>query len=168
MRVSRVVIKVAIVLLLCNSLYDTFQYSREVAAMKPHKDFKPGVYDVTHYVVNNDTLPPLITDSIRWKDIIIETGSLGSINSADTLLRKRYGRGYFNFAVDTSQPIIHIKKFQQDSTDAFTFRYLRPDSNTIQFFGKQRNDSLYIELKRSARHFQLAERQFHWLSEANR
>jgi hypothetical protein len=38
----------------------------------------------------------------------------------------------------------------------------------IRLWGKIRNDSIYAELKRSNRHFQLAEKQFHWLSEYNR
>ncbi len=168
MRVSRVVIKLGVVFLLCKSFYEVRQYSREYSTIKPRKDFQAGVYDVTRYVVNTDTLPPLLTDSMSWKDLIIENNAMGSINTTDTLLRRRYGRGYFNFTIDTLQPIIHFKKIQQDTSDIFTFRYKVPDSNTIQLWGKQKNDSLFIELKRSARHFQLAEKQFHWLSEANR
>jgi hypothetical protein len=167
MRISRLVIKTAVLLLLCKTFYETWTYSSGYNTAKPHKDFKPGVYDVTKYVIN-DTMPASLTDTIRWKDLIIDNSGMGSINTADTLFRKRYGRSYFNFIVDTAQPLIHFKKFQQDSTDLFTFRYQLPDSNTIQLFGKTRNDSLHIELKRSSRHFQLAERQFHWLSEANR
>jgi len=168
MRISRIVIKLGVVFLLCKSFYEDLQYSRENSAFKPQKDFKPGVYDVTTYVVNKDTFPPLLTDSMRWKDMIIENNGMGSINTANSLLRRRYGRGYFNFTVDTLQPIIHFTKLPQDTNDIFTFRYQVPDGNTIQLWGKNQNDSLYITLKRSGRHFQLAEKQFHWLSEANR
>jgi hypothetical protein len=168
MRISRIVIKLAIVCLLCKSFYDNLEFYRESNIAKIYKDFKPGIYDVAQYAVNKDTLPPLLTDSIRWKDLIIENNGMGSINAKDSLLRKRYGRVYFNFTVDTAQPVIHFKKFPQDTSDLYTFRYTLPDDNTIQLWGKQRNDSVFIELKRSARHFQLAEKQFHWLSEANR
>jgi hypothetical protein len=168
MRITRIIIKLGIVFLLCKGFYETLQFVREAKATKINKDFKPGVYDVTKYVVNKDTLPALMTDSIRWKDLIIENNGMGSINTKDTLFRRRYGRGYFVFEVDTLQPIINFKKMQQDTAYIFSLHYLRPDSNTLQLWGKQRNDSVFIELKRSARHFQLAERQFHWLSEANR
>jgi hypothetical protein len=50
----------------------------------------------------------------------------------------------------------------------FAMRYEVPDTNTIRFWTKVRNDSLFVELTRTNRHFQLAERQFHWLSEYNR
>jgi hypothetical protein len=93
---------------------------------------------------------------------------MGSINTADTMFRKRYGRGYFVFDVDTLQPIINFKKNGQSATNILSLQYRLPDSNTIQLWGMQNSDSLFIELKRSTRHFQLAERQFHWLSEANR
>lgn len=167
MRISRIIIKLGIVFMLCKSFYEELDRYRQVGTTKNHKDFKPGVYDVTRYVVNRDTLPALISDTIRWKDFIIENNGMGSINTKDTLFRRRYGRGYFSFEVDTQQPIIHFKKMQGPPF-IFSLTYLRPDSNTIQLWGKQRNDSLFIELKKSARHFQLAERQFHWLSEANR
>jgi hypothetical protein len=48
------------------------------------------------------------------------------------------------------------------------FRFFEPDTNTLRLWGKQQQDSLYVELKRTQRHFQLAEKQFHWLSEYNR
>jgi hypothetical protein len=41
-----------------------------------------------------------------------------------------------------------------------------PDTSSIQ--GKTRQGDVVIDLKRTKRHFQLAERQFHWLSEHNR
>lgn len=168
MRITRIIIKLAIVFLLGRSFYETLQYAREYKLTTAHKDFKPGVYEVTQYVVNKDTLPALVTDTIRWKDVIFENNQMGSINTKDTLFRKRYGRGYFIYNVDTLQPIINFKKTGQDEGFIFSLHYQRPDSNTIQLWGKQRNDSIYIELKRSTRHFQLAEKQFHWLSETNR
>jgi hypothetical protein len=47
-------------------------------------------------------------------------------------------------------------------------RYDVPDTSTIQFDAAIRGDSVHVELVRMPRHFQLAERQFHWLSEYNR
>ena len=168
LRVSRVIIKMAIVLLLGKSIYETIQFAGTYKVTKLQKDFKPGIYDVTQYVVNRDTLPPLISDTIRWKDLIIENNGMGSINTSDTLFRKRYGRGYFIFDVDSNQSTIQFKKTKEDGSNLFSLHYQVPDSSTIQLWGKKINDSIFVELKRSTRHFQLAEKQFHWLSEANR
>ncbi|MEO6255131.1 MAG: hypothetical protein ABIO79_17615, partial [Ferruginibacter sp.] len=101
MRVTRIIIKIAIVFLLSKSFYENLKYARESKLTRVHKDFKPGVYDVTRYVINKDTLPALITDTMRWKDLIIENNGMGSINTSDTMFRRRYGRGYFVFDVDT-------------------------------------------------------------------
>jgi hypothetical protein len=43
-----------------------------------------------------------------------------------------------------------------------------PDSRTIRMWTAIDGDSVYLELARSDRHYQLTERQFHWLSEYNR
>ena len=55
-----------------------------------------------------------------------------------------------------------------DSTFLFTMRYEAPDTNSLRFITAIRGDSLRVDLVRTARHFQLTERQFHWLSEYNR
>jgi len=39
------------------------------------------------------------------------------------------------------------------------------NDSTIQLWGMKNNDSLYVLLKRSNRHFQLSEKQFHWMSD---
>lgn len=58
--------------------------------------------------------------------------------------------------------------FLQDSTFLFSARYELPDSNSARLWTSIRGESVYVELARTRRHFQLAERQFHWLSEYNR
>ena len=168
MRITRIVLKLVFIFLISKTLYDTTQNAKMVNKVTGHKDFKPGLYDVTRYVINKDTIPASATDTLRWQDVIFEKNNMGSVRSGDALFRQRYGRGYFIYTVDSLQPIINFKKSMQDNTTIFSLHYQRTDSNTIQLWGKQRNDSIFIELKRSNHHFQLAEKQFHWLSEANR
>lgn len=168
MRVTRVILKLGMIFIIAKSGYDTFEYAKEYANPAEVKPVKPGIYDVVTYVVNHDTLPPLITDTLRWQDVIFEERGMGSIKTNDTIFRKRYGRGYFAFSADTNKQMLNLKKFQQDSQFILSMHYQMPDSNTILLRGKKQNDSLYVELKKSNRHFQLAEKQFHWLSEANR
>jgi len=47
-------------------------------------------------------------------------------------------------------------------------KFEMPDSNTILLSGLIRKDTVFAALKKTNRHFQLAEKQFHWLSEYNR
>lgn len=107
---------------------------------------------------------PVQPDSLRWKDLIFENG-LGSIVSNDTLFRHRYNRAYFSYELDSAKHLLGFKKYANTEEYFLEFKYAIPDSNTIILDGLKGKDSLHVELKLTNRHFQLAERQFHWLTE---
>lgn len=138
----------------------------------PSGPFPVGVYDVKSYVVKQGASSVLSADSIRWKDVIFDNRGAGSINTQDTVFWHRYRRGYFRFKPDTVAHTAAVWRSRAaipgDSTFLFTMRYAVPDSNTIRLWAMIRGDSVYVELARTDRHFQLTERQFHWLSEYNR
>ena len=164
MRSTRIALKVAFIVLFglmpAYQIYDSLDSPAVQAAMKK-KTLTTGVFEVERFEAP-------VADSLRWKDVIFETNSTGSIQTADTLLRQRYLRGYFAYTLDSAKHTIAFKKFSNDSIPLFTLNYTMPDTNHIVLNGKIRGDSAVIALKRQKRHFQLAERQFHWLSEANR
>jgi hypothetical protein len=133
--------------------------------------FRAGFYEVRHYVVNNDTIPAASADTLRWKDVIIDNALAGSVNTRDGVFWQRYRRGYFRYKPDTTQGVATVWKIStipRDSTFLFTMRYEVPDTSVVRFHTKIRDDSIHVELVRVPRHFQLTERQFHWLSEYNR
>ena len=170
-RISRVLLKtvfvVVAIIMPFQEAWDAYRSEMNKSSLKP---FRAGIYEVKVFALNGKTVPPLNTDTVRWKDVIFERTGLGSVGSSDTLFRQRYGRGYFYYSPDTSHRTISIVKVSAsfDSTHLFVMRYEQPDSNTIKLWTSIRSDSLYVELVRSRRQFQLAERQFHWLSEYNR
>jgi hypothetical protein len=149
-------------------LYNYADYYQSVTGRKELKPIKTGVYDVSVYAVNRDTIPSLVNDTLRWQDVIFEKGGFASMKTSDTSFRHIYKRAYFNYRPDTIKHTISFESFSASGKTVFLFRYELPDTNTIRLWGKTKNDSLYIELRKSNRHFQLAERQFHWLSEYNR
>jgi hypothetical protein len=133
--------------------------------------FAPGFYDVRRYVVNHDTVAASSADTLRWRDVIIDNTGAGSINTADQVFWQRYRRGYFRYRPNLASHTAAVWKtstIPRDSTFLFTMRYEVPDSNTIRLHTVIRGDSVHVEMVRVPRHFQLAERQFHWLSEYNR
>jgi len=133
--------------------------------------FKQGVYEVRHYIVNGDTIPAASTDTLRWRDLIIDNARQGSVSTRDGVFWQRYRRGYFRYRPDTIQHLVSVWKtstMPRDSTFLFTMRYEVPDTSMIRFHTRIRDDSVHVELVRVPRHFQLTERQFHWLSEYNR
>jgi hypothetical protein len=132
--------------------------------------FEPGVYDVRRYIVNHDTVPASTTDTLRWKDVIFDNRNAGSINTSDQLFFQRYRRGYFRYKPDPATHTVVVWKTSAvpgDSAYLFTMRYDASDS-TIRLHTAIRGDSIHVELVRVPRHFQLTERQFHWVSEYNR
>jgi hypothetical protein len=173
MRITRVSLKIAFIShIVVFSLYENWQRYKMSLNTTDTKPIKSGIYNVAAFVVNKDTVPSAITDSMRWQDVIFEKNGRGSIKTADTVFLQRYKRGYFDFETDTVKHIITFKKPRTDSVRysrlVLSLRYDLPDTNTIRLWGKDKNDSMYVLLKKSNRHFQLAEKQFHWLSEYNR
>ena len=155
MRITRIILKLVFigstVGWMFYSTLDRYKQFNNVINTGP---VKTGVYDVIDFVLNKDTIQPLITDTLRWQDIIFENG-FGSVKSNDTAFRRRYNRGYFNFVTDTIKQTIGFKKLTTDSTFSFFFNYSFPDSNSIILKGITRKDSLFVHLKKSNRHFLL-------------
>ena len=144
----------------------------QVAKRPPNPGpFAAGVYDVRSFVVNGDTIPLTSTDSLRWRDVIFDNAGAGSVGTRDPVFWQRYRRGYFRYKPDTAAHTVDVWKtstIPRDSTFLFTMRYEAPDTNSLRFITAIRGDSLRVDLVRTARHFQLTERQFHWISEYNR
>lgn len=165
-RIGRIIAKLLfLVLYLAMPVYNNLGYYKQVKNPKELPPVKPGMYYVNTFVVNNDTIPPLVTDSLHWKDMIFEPGGMGSVNSTDTMFRQLYHRGYFAYEPDTLEQTITFKKSRMDSTALFVCKYEIPDSNSIHLWSVLKEDSLYIELIRSQRHFPLREKQFNWMTE---
>ena len=169
MRVTRIVLKTVFIIVAVGlTFYQSWDWYSEVSHPRETKPITRGVYDVSVFARNGDTLPALSSDTTRWQDVIFDWNGSGSIKISDTLFRRIYNRSYFSYTTDTLKNTMTFKKFAGDSSTIMTMRYALPDTSTIRLWAKEMNDSLYVELKRSQRHFQLAERQFHWLSEYNR
>ena len=162
-RVGYIALKgIFIVLFGLMPLYQAYQNSRPSAnEQSTEPKLKAGFYEVADFRAD-------LPDSLRWQNVVFEDGPMGSILTTDTLFRQRYRRGYFGYALDSAQQTISFKKFASDTTFLFTLHIDRPDTNQLILRGLFRGDSLKVALRRTNRHYQLAERQFHWLSEANR
>jgi len=103
--------------------------------------------------------------------VVIDNAGAGSVNTSDQVFWQRYRRGYFRYKPNPTTHTAAVWKtstIPRDSTFLFTMRYEVPDSATVRLHTVIRGDSVHVELVRVPRHFQLAERQFHWLSEYNR
>lgn len=167
-RVGCFVLKVAFVILTVGfNIYDCINWYKQNNA--PETSVIPqGVYNIKTFKKNNQITAIDATDSLAWKDFIFDKGKLGSIKTADTTFWNKYGRAYFIYETDKAKQIISFKEGMSDSIPLFEMKYKLVNKNTLQLNGVFKKDTLFYELIKNNKTFPLAERQFHWISEANR
>jgi len=172
MRITRVVLKLALILVvLILPFINGWNNYKQRQVRKEIKPIREGIYEVSKYVINNDTIPAKYSDSLRWRDMVFERGGRGSVGTTDTMFWQRYRRGNFVYNTDTVNQTIDFTRSNLATGETlflFRLKYEIPDSNTIRLYGMIRKDSVFAEMKRINRHFQLSEKQFHWVSEYNR
>lgn len=151
-------------------LYPGIQdYQRFVDEGEPKEaDIPAGVYKIAQHIVNNDTIHSQLSDTLAWKDVIFDRDQAGSVYTCDTLFRHRYHRGYFNYEVNSKKDSISFTKNVDGPVSLFTLHYTKPAKDILWLNGLIGKDTVRLELINTNRHFQLTERQFHWISERNR
>lgn len=118
-----------------------------------------GIYEVTTFIRNGDTLPPLQTDTTRWKEISVIYRKTAAIKLMNDSLRN------YRFLIDTIHQNIEVGG-KDDSTGKFMFTYQKPDSVHLLLHGRRQRDSLTIVLqKKDMNQYLLINRGFHWINE---
>lgn len=118
-----------------------------------------GIYDVIHFEVNGETKPPLLTDSLRWRRLLIEKGDYA-------IVQPMYDNSttYHSISTDTLEMSMTIKSFQ-DSTNLYDFKYVI-NADSIFLHGMNKADTLELTLlKYDLSNFELINRGFHWINE---
>ena len=144
-----------------------FIYS-DIAATRQYGDSAPstalrGIYNVKTFILNKDTLAPLQTDTLRWKQLVLDgtpTYGYASIRGMNDS-----AKGYFSFKPDTTQHTMTLAAYA-DSTNKYVFHYRFPKMDSIVLLGAWRKDSLEIHLKIiDWKSLLLVRRGFHWINE---
>lgn len=152
-------------------LKDSYQFPK--AAGLPGTS---GVYNVSLFKINGKLLPYSATDTVRWKDVVLEKwatmsvrfnqpGDLGPLKK-EQIFKQDYeqiheqdndrgyelsgagGRQYYSYAVDTLTHNLSLKnRNQKHKQDIMFLHYDRPNATTIVLSGVNKNqDSLYVVL----------------------
>lgn len=118
-----------------------------------------GIYEVSTFIRNGDTLPPLTTDSMRWRRLIVSyPGRLSIRSMSDSTWR-------FLAEVDTTKGLLQLRP-REDSTTRYSLSYARPDSVHLTLTGAWAKDSVHVEMvRRDEGNFLLLNRGFHWINE---
>jgi len=166
-RIFRVVLKTFFILhaVYLFAGYNKFRMEENVRREHLVRPVYEGLYEVSTFVKNGDTLPVLANDDMIWKDIIFEKNETSaSVNTADTLFAKYFSRGIFYYDADTvNKSLACYKTIKEKRVNLFTLKYNMPDKQHVELRTKIQSDSLYLMLTRSKKQFRLARQKFKWL-----
>ena len=131
---------------------------RKMYGEKREKSALYGVYNVETFTHNMDTLPPLLTDTIRWRKLLFDYPDFSSV----VLMNEHVKR--YNTEIDTlAQTIIFSER--GDTINKYTFNYTLTDS-LMTLNGILKEDTLNIDLEHySLDNFGLLNRGFNWVNE---
>lgn len=118
-----------------------------------------GLYDVTTFVQNGDTLPPLLTDTARWQRVIFEQPERSIVIGMNDQLQ------YFNTSVDTVAQAVTFTIGRDSLATDYVLNYIKLDSG-LKLNGIFESDTLLMELKTyDLSKFYLTNRGFNWVNE---
>lgn len=148
---------IIVVFFLYTTIGEAIGYSDEYGPGAPKPPLY-GLYETTDFKVNSREIPPLLTDTIRWRYISIE--HLESIRLYRTDMS---GKSYTS-KIDTIYKKIELTH-RKDSTKVYTLNYSKTDS-TMHIKGIFLGDTIDCKTKRlDKKDFLLTNRGFHWINE---
>lgn len=118
-----------------------------------------GLFETVDFIKNSDTIPPLLTDTDRWRYMIIE--DVRNVKLLDVNIQQRW---YKQDSIDVIKKTLQFSSYR-DSTEVHQFNYVKTDS-TMTINGIFKCDTLKINFKRKTKEdFLLTNRGFNWINE---
>ena len=117
-----------------------------------------GCYTIQSLVKNNDTIPPMTSDTLRWNKIFMQNAEGGFLTMNNNIT-------YYKVNTDTIKKQLVFTSYE-DSTKVYQLNYKRMPNKTIQLIGKFEKDTVVILCKhKKVEEYQLNNRGFHWINE---
>lgn len=118
-----------------------------------------GIWETTHFIKENDTVPPLITDKNRWRYLIIDRKNRATIKMMDDK------KQYYTFKPDSvSKKVVLYGLGEENETPNFEYELLNQE--TLKLSGELYLYNHEIILKRkSLDSVLLYSRGFNWINE---
>jgi hypothetical protein len=134
--------------------------SERESGIKFPKPLLYGVYKTEYFLRNKDTIPPLQSDSLRWKQLVIDDdgnwkqSSLHFNNDTYT---------HYTINADTIKKTILIKSLT-DEAENYLFNYSLTDSTRVLLTGIWKKDSIEIMMKKyDLNNYRLHRAKFKWI-----
>ncbi len=120
-----------------------------------------GKNKVELFVINNDTIQPIQTDSVRWKKLLV---SNKYSNTAQIIFMNDSTQNFQYFEIEDKQQI-RLKPFG-NSQEIYKLNYEQMDSSNYQLQGIFLGDSIEIHINNiHSSELPLIKRPFHWIQE---
>jgi hypothetical protein len=118
-----------------------------------------GVWNVEEFEVDGKARPPLLTDKVRWRRLIVDRpGAIGIQDMSDA-------RRYYVLRLDADAKTLTLSN-PEDSTRQFTVVYQEPEPDVLALEGTVEGRKIRARLRRTDRSdFLLVKRGFHWINE---
>ena len=118
-----------------------------------------GIYDVESFAKNGVTLPPLLTDTTRWRRVVVGRPGALSVKLMNDSTRRYLAK------VDTAARQVTLWT-RTDSTIRFPFTFERRGQDGLVLNGVMMGDSLQLRLRRvDHTKFVLMSRGYRWINE---
>jgi hypothetical protein len=148
-----------------STAWASMEAQRQYGDLAPHTPLR-GIYNTRTFLLDRDTLAPLQTDTIRWKQLVIDGlqqypyGMIKMMNDSTH---------FYGFKTDTLEHILTIFSYR-DTTKRWRLHYSYPLTDTLTLWGTrswgQKADSVFISLARyPLSNFRLNSRIFNWINE---
>ena len=143
-------------------LFTTTDQVLELQAMFGDKAPKPalyGIYEVEEFIRNGEAQPPLTTDAVRWRRVIVNKRNVMSVQIMSDAMQR------FKLLDDPTKRTLALSGPGEPS-QKFELAYARPDPDHLVLEGTFMSDALTVRLRRvDEASFLLVNRGFHWINE---
>ncbi len=116
-----------------------------------------GIWEVQTFIKNKDTLPPLITDSLRWRYLVIDRKNSASVKMMDGEIKR------YTFTLDSLQKTVTMYEGDWEQENNFS---VTKSEDKLRLEGILYGDTLSIEcVAKDLSKIELINRGFHWVNE---
>ena len=120
-----------------------------------------GVYNAVYFIKNRDTISPVETDSIRWKQLVIDGGNWKQSGIIEFSTGKKL---FCNLIVDTVKKTIRVQS-QSDTVENYLLHYFTQKDNKILLKGTWEKDSIEVLMnKYDLNNYLLYKEKFTWIT----
>jgi hypothetical protein len=129
--------------LLYKSVTDSLSAAKEFGRYAPPVPLY-GIYKTDVFVRNGDTVPPLQTDSLRWKQLVIDGGAWKQSGMIELNTDQKI---FYTIKADTAKHLLRIQSLT-DTATSYSLHLDWPSADHLFLEGKWKKDSIQVYLTR--------------------